>query len=78
VEIALHDRRLTAHSWISAAMPAFAPDSRPVRTVVDELEQLLLGPAVDPRDVSSGAVEQLRLPGRDLVRVNIKKMSQFG
>jgi len=38
--------RHTARAWISSCMPAFAPDSQPVRTVADELEQLILGPDV--------------------------------
>jgi hypothetical protein len=37
---------LTAFARISAGPPTFAPDSLPVRTVADELEQALLGPAV--------------------------------
>ena len=52
-ELALADGSvLRAHAWISAAMPAFAPDSRPVRTVADELEQLILGPEINDEEVS--------------------------
>jgi hypothetical protein len=43
---------LRALAWISSAMPAFAPDSRPVRAVADELEQLIMGPEIDDQEVS--------------------------
>lgn len=52
---------LRAHAWISACMPAFAPDSQPIRTVADELEQLVLGPDVDDEEVSiEDAIEIVR------------------
>jgi len=41
-----------ARAWVSACMPVFAPDSLPVRTVADELEQLLFGPQIDDTEVS--------------------------
>jgi hypothetical protein len=40
--------KLAARAWVSSCMPAFAPDSEPLRSVADELEQLILGPEVDP------------------------------
>jgi hypothetical protein len=43
---------LTARAWVSACMPVFALDSQPIRTVSDELEQLILGPEVDDAEVS--------------------------
>jgi hypothetical protein len=53
VEITCNDgRRLTASAWLSSCMPGFAPDSQPVRTVADELEQLILGPEVADEEVS--------------------------
>jgi len=39
-------RILTAQAHIGAGPPAFAPDSLPIRTVADELEQLVLGPSL--------------------------------
>jgi hypothetical protein len=42
---------LEAFSRIGAGPPAFAPDSLPIRTVADELEQVLLGPSVDAHGV---------------------------
>src|SRR5438445_293602 len=53
VELTLKDgSNLYARAWISACMPAFAPDSQPIRTVADELEQLLLGPEFKPGEAS--------------------------
>jgi hypothetical protein len=43
---------LRGRCWISSGMPAFAPDSLPIRTVIDELEQAILGPEVDDGLVS--------------------------
>lgn len=52
VELRADGVTLQASAWISACMPAFAPDSEPIRTVVDELEQLILGPDVPDEEVS--------------------------
>jgi hypothetical protein len=58
---------LTTFARISAGPPDFAPDSFPVRTMGDELEQLALGPAVDAvtaeevTDIVRRAQETLRL-----------------
>jgi hypothetical protein len=58
-----------AHAWVSAAMPAFAPDSRPVRTVADELEQLILGPSVAPSDASLDEVKDIVRRAFETVRL---------
>jgi hypothetical protein len=62
VELTLSDSTvLKARAWISACMPAFAPDSQPIRTVADELEQLILGPEDDDDAVSiEDAIEIVR------------------
>jgi hypothetical protein len=53
VELRLKDGRvLKASARISGCMPVFAPDSQPIRTVADELEQLILGPEIPDEDVS--------------------------
>jgi hypothetical protein len=49
-----------AHAWISACMPDFAPDSQPVRTVADELEQLIYGPDIAGRASLEEAAEVVR------------------
>ena len=59
---------LSAHGRIAAGPPAFAPDSLPIRTVQDELEQVLEGPlatgAVSPEvaiEVVRRALDTVRL-----------------
>jgi hypothetical protein len=63
--------KLTAYARIAAGPPSFAPDSMPVRTVGDEIEQALGGPTLDSpatdedldevRDVVRRALETVRL-----------------
>jgi hypothetical protein len=60
---------LTARAWISAAMPAFAPDSEPVRTVADELEQLLLGPEIQDDEISRKAAAEIVRRSLESVRL---------
>jgi hypothetical protein len=72
-------RVLQAHSWISACMPAFAPDSQPVRSVADELEQLILGPDVtagsvsieDAAEIVRRALETMRLMNTAVMNGNV-------
>lgn len=80
VELALKDgSTLTARAWISSCMPAFAPDSQPVRTVADELEQLILGPELRPgeasieeaADVVRRALETVRLMNTAVMNGNV-------
>jgi hypothetical protein len=70
VQLTLKDgKTLAARSWISAAMPAFAPDSEPVRTVADDLEQLILGPAIEDDEVSVEAAAEIVRRGLETVRL---------
>jgi len=80
VELTLKNgSKLTARAWISACMPAFAPDSEPVRTVADELEQLIMGPEVDPfsglqqeaADIVRRALETVRLMNTAVMNGNV-------
>jgi hypothetical protein len=59
----------TARAWISAAMPAFAPDSEPVRTVADDLEQLVEGPEIKDREISLDAAAEIVRRGLESVRL---------
>ena len=52
-------KTLTARAWISAAMPAFAPDFEPVRTVADDLEQLILGPQIEDDKIALEAAAEI-------------------
>jgi hypothetical protein len=71
VEIKVGGAKLGAYARIAAGPPTFAPDSMPVRTVGDELEQAMFGPDLDTpvteqeiadvRDVVRRALETVRL-----------------
>ncbi|MFI9009865.1 hypothetical protein ACIGNX_21795 [Actinosynnema sp. NPDC053489] len=50
VALRVADRELTAFARIGAGPPAYAPDSVPIRTVADELDQALLGPKITEPD----------------------------
>jgi len=70
---------LSARAWISSCMPAFAPDSQPMRTVADELEQLTLGPEITDTEVSieeaaeivRRALETIRLMNTRAMNANV-------
>jgi hypothetical protein len=69
VELRTKDGRdLQARAWISACMPAFAPDSQPIRTVADELEQLMFGPEIDDGEVSVEDAAKILLRALETVR----------
>jgi len=61
--------KLRAFARIGAGPPAFAPDTLPIRTVADELEQALFGPAVRPDDVSAEQVEDIVRRAYETVRL---------
>jgi hypothetical protein len=58
-ELTLGDRTLAASARFAAGPPTYAPDSLPVRTVADELEQALLGPEMEPEEASLERVEEI-------------------
>lgn len=60
---------LTAHAHISAGPPTFAPDTLPIRTVSDELEQILLGPEVHEKDVPMAAATDVIRRAFETVRL---------
>lgn len=60
---------LTAYARIGAGPPAYAPDSFPVRTVHDELEQALLGPDAGPDDVSIERAEEIVRRALETIRL---------
>jgi hypothetical protein len=63
VELEVDGAKLTAYARVAAGPPTFAPDSMPVRTVGDELEQAMFGP-----DLDGPATEQEIADVRDVVR----------
>jgi len=64
VYLKLHDRTLAATARICSAPPAMAPDSLFVRTLVDDLEQVIYGPEVPPHEPA----EVTRARAQDIVR----------
>jgi hypothetical protein len=69
IELRTTSQTLTAFGRIGAGPPTFAPDSIPIRTVLDELEQALLGAQVDPRHVRLGDAEEIVRRAVDSVRL---------
>jgi hypothetical protein len=65
VQLTLRDgSKLSATARICSAPPAMAPDSLFVRTLVDDLEQVINGPEVGPDE----APEDIRARAQDIVR----------
>ncbi|HET7437117.1 MAG TPA: hypothetical protein VFN10_20570 [Thermoanaerobaculia bacterium] len=67
IEVALTvgKRELATFARIGAGPPAFAPDSLPIRTVYDELEQALLGAEIAPDDYT---IEELQQATEEIIR----------
>lgn len=65
VTLTIGNRKLSSFARIGAGPPAFAPDSYPIRTVYDELEQALLGPDIAPEDYSA---EELQRESEEIIR----------
>jgi hypothetical protein len=59
VELQVGSARLSSFARIAAGPPTFAPDSMPIRTVHDELEQAMLGPDFDA-EVTDRELEEVR------------------
>ncbi len=80
VSIGGGDSHLRAYARIAAGPPSFAPDSLPVRTVGDELEQAMFGPDLDGpatgREIDS--VREILRRALDTVRLmNTAQMNAF-
>jgi hypothetical protein len=66
-------KTLTSFARVAAGPPTFAPDSKPIRSVADEIEQALLGPDVKAswdevasvRELVRRALETVRLMNTD-------------
>lgn len=56
---------LTAFARLGAGPPAYAPDSYPIRSVYDELEQAMLGPTIEPGDYTD---EELQIEAEEILR----------
>ena len=65
VELDIGGTTLRSFARLGAGPPAFAPDSYPIRTVYDELEQALLGPTVDPAQYTD---DELQADAEEILR----------
>jgi hypothetical protein len=59
VTLQIGDKRLSAFARIAAGPPTFAPDSVPIRTVADELDQVLHGAGADGATVTLAEAEEI-------------------
>ena len=70
---------LNAFARVAAGPPTFAPDSKPVRTVADELEQALLGPEAAASQEEIEAVKDIVRCALETVRLmNTAQMNKTG
>ncbi|HWY52772.1 MAG TPA: hypothetical protein VNW27_00035 [Candidatus Bathyarchaeia archaeon] len=77
VEITVGGKRLNAYARIAAGPPTFAPDSLPLRTVYDELEQAMYGPELES-EVTREEVEQVKqIVRRALETVRLMNTAQM-
>ncbi len=60
---------LRTYARVGAGPPTYAPDSMPIRTVADELEQLLRGPSVQAGDATLERVEEIVRRAFETVRL---------
>jgi hypothetical protein len=65
VSLTIGNRELSTFARIGAGPPGFAPDSLPIRTVYDELEQALLGAEIGPDDYT---IEELQQATEEIIR----------
>ena len=69
VSLTVQGRTLTSFARISSGPPDYAPDSLPIRTVADELEQALFGPSVTPEQALPGETEEIVRRAFETVRL---------
>jgi len=77
VELRIKDRSLRAYSRIAAGPPTFAPDSMPVRTVHDELEQAMFGPDLKTEVTPQEIEEVMQIVRRALETVRLMNTGQL-
>lgn len=79
VALSLGGRTLSAQGRFAAGPPTYAPDSAPVRSVADELEQALLGPTMDPGEADPDRVEEIVRRAFETIRLmNTAAMNEGG
>ncbi|UVK35724.1 hypothetical protein LHFGNBLO_006588 (plasmid) [Mesorhizobium sp. AR10] len=76
VTLALGGQTFSAYGRFASAIPDFAPDSLPVRSIADDIEQMALGPGVTmPPDADGQA--GLLADVRDILRRGLDTMRQI-
>lgn len=69
VELKIGTRVLTAYARIAAGPPAYAPDSFPVRSAADELDQAMFGPEARQGGAGMSGVEEILRRAVESVRL---------
>jgi hypothetical protein len=77
VTLRIRDRQLSAYARIAAGPPTFAPDSMPVRTVYDELEQAMYGPDLETEVTRQEIEEVMQIVRRALETVRLMNTGQM-
>lgn len=79
VSIESDGKTLRSFARVAAGPPTFAPDSKPLRTVADELEQALLGPDAEATDAEIETVKGIVRRALETVRLmNTGQMNKAG
>lgn len=68
-EIDVGGHKLRSFARIGAGPPAFAPDTLPIRTIADEIEQVMFGPEVPIAEVSQESAEDIVRRAYETVRL---------
>jgi len=76
VSISLGGKSLEAHARFASAVPDFAPDSLPVRSIADDIEQMALGPDV-PKPRSDLEKAELLADVQDILRRGMETVQQM-
>jgi hypothetical protein len=77
VELEVNGRMLRAIARVAAGPPTFAPDSIPVRTVADELEQAMFGPDIDGPVTAQEIADVREIVRRALETVRLMNTAQM-
>jgi hypothetical protein len=77
VALKIKDKQLCAYARIAAGPPTFAPDSMPVRTVFDELEQAMFGPELETEVTPQEIEEVMHIVRRALETVRLMNTGQL-
>lgn len=79
VTLTVGGQTLSAYGHVGSGPPTYAPDAVPIRTVADELEQALLGPAVSASEATVERVEEIVRRSFETIRLmNTAVMNRRG